>query len=591
MEFGFFDILNMCGGLALFLYGMSLLGSGLEKLSGGRLEKTLEKLTGNIFASVLLGAAVTAAVQSSSATTVIAVGLVNAGILKFRGAVGVIMGANIGTTVTAHILRLADIGSDSFWLRMLKPTSLAPAVIILGIILLMAAKKPRNKDLAQIFIGFGILFTGMFNMESAVAPLRDLPAFTQMFAALQNPVLGVLAGAFVTAIIQSSSASVGILQALSSTGAITFSAAFPIIMGQNIGTCITPLLASIGATKNAKRTAMVHLYFNIIGTVVFLAATYSIQGIWGFPFWDSPITRGGIANFHTLFNITVTLLFIPFHRVLEMLATWTVGRSAPSAGEDAASILDERFLISPGLALEQARQAVVFMAQSAAQNFGECVRLFEKYDLKAVERIKEVENSIDKMEDRLSAYLLRLTERELTEPESKGISELLHLTGEFERIGDYSINIQECAQQLYNSGISFSPGAVEELRVISDAVTDIVGMAVAAARDDDAAVAVNIEPLEENIDLIEETLKTRHIDRLRAGACTVDAGFPFVEALANMERIADHCSNIGVYVIGHEGDARGIDRHAYTRKIHKGETEHYNELFAYYEKKYFDKVK
>ncbi|MDY4192540.1 MAG: Na/Pi cotransporter family protein [Oscillospiraceae bacterium] len=591
MEFGFFDILNMCGGLALFLYGMSMLGSGLEKLSGGRLEKTLEKLTSNIFTSVLLGAAVTAAVQSSSATTVIVVGLVNAGILKFRGAVGVIMGANIGTTVTSHILRLSDISSDNFWMRLLKPTSLAPMVIIVGIILFMTARKSRQKEFSQILIGFGILFTGMFTMEGAVAPLKDLPAFSEMFATLQNPILGVLAGALVTAVIQSSSASVGILQALSSTGAITFSAAFPIIMGQNIGTCITPILASIGATKNAKRTAMVHLYFNIIGTLVFLLGTYAIQGVWGFSFWDDPITRGGIANFHTLFNVVVTLLFIPFHRVLEKLATWTVGRSDPDTAEDSSSILDERFLVSPGLALGQAHQAVVFMAKNAALNFGECMKLFEKYDLKAVERIKEVENSIDKMEDRLSAYLLRLTERELTETESKGISELLHLTGEFERIGDYSINIQECAEHLYETNTRFSPDAMGELEVIGEAVSEIVGIAVSAVSGDDAAAATDIEPLEENIDLIEETLKNRHIARLKAGACTVDAGFPFVEALGNMERIADHCSNIGVYIIGHEGDARGIDQHAYTRKIHKGETKDYNEKFAHYEKKYFDKVK
>ncbi|MDD2954682.1 MAG: Na/Pi cotransporter family protein [Oscillospiraceae bacterium] len=592
MEFGFFDILNMCGGLALFLYGMSLLGNGLEKLSGGRLEKTLEKLTSNIFTSVLLGAVVTAAVQSSSATTVIVVGLVNAGILKFRGAVGVIMGANIGTTVTAHILRLSDISSDNFWMQLIKPTSLAPMVIVVGVILFMSAKKSRQKELAQILIGFGILFTGMFTMEGAVAPLKDLPAFSEMFATLQNPILGVLVGALVTAVIQSSSASVGILQALSSTGAITFSSAFPIIMGQNIGTCITPILASIGATKNAKRTAMVHLYFNIIGTVVFLIGTYSVKAIWGFSFWDDPITRGGIANFHTLFNITVTLLFIPFHKILEKLATWTVRRSDVSdGGDDSTSILDERFLVSPGLALGQAMQAVVFMAKNAALNFSECVRLLDKYDLKAVERIREVENSIDKMEDRLSAYLLKLTERELTETESKRISELLHLTGEFERIGDYSVNIQECAEHLYETNTAFSADALGELRVISDAVAEIIGMAVEAAENGDVGVAVNIEPLEENIDLIEETLKTRHISRLKTGSCTVDAGFPFVEALGNMERIADHCSNIGVYIIGHEGEAQGIDQHAYTRKIHKGETEHYNERFAFYEQKYFDKIK
>lgn len=591
MAFGFFEVVNLLGGLALFLYGMNLLGGGLEKLSGGRMEKTLEKLTSNVFKSVLLGALVTAAVQSSSATTVIVVGLVNAGILKLRQAIGVIMGANIGTTITAHILRLSDIDSSNFFIQLLKPTSLAPMIAIVGILLLMTSKKASKRDWGQILIGFGILFTGMFNMEAAVRPLKDLPQFAEMFASLSNPILGVIVGTLVTAIIQSSSASVGILQALSSTGIISYSAAFPIIMGQNIGTCITPMLASIGANKNAKRTAMVHLYFNLIGTAIFLIATYTIQYTIGFPFWDSPIGRGGIANFHTIFNVTITLLFMPFTRILERLACWTVRSKEGDAPDEEVNILDERFMVSPGLAINQARNTVIHMAKLAHKNFLECTGLFHKFDLKAVERIKENENLIDKMEDLLYPYLLKLAEHELTELESRQVSELLQLESEFERIGDYSINVLECAQSLYEKSISFSDTALAELDVINRAVSEIIGIAVETTQGHDLKKVLNIEPLEENIDLMEETLKARHIDRLKQGLCSVDAAFPFVETLANLERISDHCSNIGVYLIGHEGEKRNLDRHEYIRKIHKGETEHYNEKFAFYENKYYNKIK
>lgn len=590
MTFGFFNIVTLLGGLALFLYGMTQLGSGLEKLSGGRMEQILEGVTNNIFKSVAFGALITAAVQSSSATTVIAVGLVNAGIIKLRQAIGIIMGANIGTTITAHILRLSDIGSDNFILQILKPTSLAPIAALVGI-LLLTSKKASKKDWGQILLGFGILFTGMFKMEESVSSLQSLPQFSEAFATLSNPILGVLVGALVTGIIQSSSASIGILQAISSTGVLTFSAAFPIIMGQNIGTCVTPLLASIGANKNAKRTAMVHFYFNLIGTLFFLGVTYAIQYTVGFSFWDSPIGRGGIANFHTVFNVTVTLLFIPFAGALEKLACWTVRDKKSDEPEPEATRLDERFLVSPGLAINQARNTVVHMARLANSNFNECRTLFHKYDAKVVERIKENENLIDKMEDMLAPYLLKLAGCELTEPENRQISELLQLESEFERIGDYSINVLECAQSLYEKDIRFSDGALRELEVINTAVSEIVGIALEATVSRDSNKTLDIEPLEETIDLIEETLKARHIDRLKQGLCSVDAAFPFIETLANLERISDHCSNIGVYLLGHESEKRNLDRHEYIRKIHKGETEHYNEKFAHYEKKYYSEIK
>ncbi|MEG1631056.1 MAG: Na/Pi cotransporter family protein [Hydrogenoanaerobacterium sp.] len=591
MTFDIFNIISLVGGLALFLYGMTILGGGLEKLSGGRMEQVLEKATSNVLKSVMLGTVITAAVQSSSATTVIVVGLVNAGIIKLHGAVGIIMGANIGTTITAHILRLSDIGSDNFFLRIMKPSSLAPLVAAVGIVVLFTAKKSKQKNIGQILLGFGILFTGMLKMEESVMVLRDLPQFAKMFATLSNPVLGVIVGAAVTCIIQSSSASVGILQALSSTGLITFSAAFPIIMGQNIGTCITPILASIGANKNAKRAAAVHFYLNVIGTVIFLIGIYTFQYTMGFSFWNNPIGRGGIANFHTVFNVVVTLLFMPFTKLLEKIACLTVPDSKDEVQTEEASVLDERFMVSPGLAITQARNTVVRMASLAAANFNEVSVLFHKYDKRAAERIRENENAIDKMEDSLAPYLLKLAECELTEPENRQISELLQLESEFERIGDYSMNVLECAQTVYENDVRFSEGALNELNVVTAAVSEIIAISVDATASRNLSNLTDIEPLEENIDLMEETLKLRHIDRLKQGLCSVDAAFPFVETLANLERIADHCSNVGVYLLGHEGESHGLDRHEYIRKIHKGETEQYNEKYAYYEQKYYSKIK
>lgn len=405
----FFMIVSLLGGLALFLYGMSMLGSGLEKLSGGRLEQTLEKLTNNVFKGVLLGALVTGAIQSSSATTVIVVGLVNARILKLRQAIGIIMGANIGTTVTAHILRLSDLSSDNFFLMLLKPTTLAPVVGIIGILMVMVGKKQKYKTLGEILLGFCILFTGMFNMEAAVSPLSESPEFAGLFASLSNPVIGVLVGAGVTAIIQSSSASIGILQALSSTGIITWSSAIPIILGQNIGTCITPILASIGASKNAKRTAAVHLSFNIIGTCVFLIVIYTIQSFSPFSFWDLPIDKGGIANFHTTFNVCVTLMFLPFVGLLEKLVIHLIpDQQTADEVDDPAIALDDRLLTSPGLAIQHCRDAVLQMGKLARKNFSASVRQLEQYNHKEAEKIREREDTIDRLEDRLGNYMLKI---------------------------------------------------------------------------------------------------------------------------------------------------------------------------------------
>lgn len=580
-----YSVIDLFGGLALFLYGMSTLGNGLEKASSGRMEKILENLTSNIFKSVALGALVTAAVQSSSATTVIVVGLVNAGILKLSSAVGVIMGANIGTTVTGQLLRLGDVK-----LNFLKPTVLAPVVAVIGILMYMIAKRSKFKNIGEILIGFGILFNGMFAMEAAVSGLKDVPAFSELFMHFSNPILGVLLGTLVTAVIQSSSASVGILQALSSTGAITYSTAFPIIMGQNIGTCITPLLSSIGANKNAKRTAMVHLYFNIIGTVFFLLAVYAIQYTIGFSFWDEPINRGGIADFHTLFNIIVTLCFIPFHKVLEKLACWTIRNTEKETEqlgqEDSSDILDERFLVSPSLAIQQTMNTVVKLGTYAQYNFREVRQLVHKFDLKACERINENENTIDKLEDRLNNYILKLNDCELIETENRNITTILHLTSEFERIGDYAINIMESTQALFEKNINFSQVARKELSIVFDAIDEIIDFSIKAIEPDNFRMVANIEPLEETVDYLVETLKSKHIDRLKTGACTVEAGVKFLDILTNLERISDHCSNVGVYLIIRQSRDDNLNRHEYIQALHDGESQSYQELIKLYQKKY-----
>lgn len=591
----FFMIVSLLGGLALFLYGMSMLGSGLEKLSGGRLEQTLEKLTNNVFKGVLLGALVTGAIQSSSATTVIAVGLVNARILKLRQAIGIIMGANIGTTITAHILRLSDLSSDNFFLMLLKPTTLAPVVGIIGILMVMVGKKQKYKTLGEILLGFCILFTGMFNMEAAVSPLSESPEFANLFASFSNPVIGVLVGAGVTAIIQSSSASIGILQALSSTGIITWSSAIPIILGQNIGTCITPILASIGASRNAKRTAAVHLSFNIIGTFIFLVGIYTIQSISPFSFWELPIDKGGIANFHTLFNICVTFMFLPFVGLLEKMVVRLIpDHQTADEVDDPAIALDDRLLTSPGLAIQHCWDAVLQMGKLARKNFSASVRQLEQYNHKEAEKIREREDTIDRLEDRLGNYMLKMLkipQDNLSEQSSATISALLHILSEFERIGDYSINLVEFAENMESTGAEFSPQAQFELTAIGEAVKEAIDMALGCFEKQDLALAETIEPLEEVVDQMQETLKDRHINRLRNGQCTVDAAFPFVESLSCLERISDHCSNIGVYMISYVRGSDQVDHHTYIMQLHAGQVGHYNEQFRRYTEKYYDQIR
>lgn len=590
---GILNVITLLGGLALFLYGMTVMTNGLERASGGRLEQALEKMTDNVFKATLLGMAVTAAIQSSSATTVIVVGLVNAKMLKLRQAIGIIMGANIGTTVTAHILRLSDLDSSSgALLGFLKPSTLAPLAAIIGILMYMISKKTARRDLGQILLGFSVLFTGMFGMEGAVAPLQNSPQLAGLFASLSNPVLGVIVGAGVTALIQSSSASIGILQALTVTGAITTSAALPIIMGQNIGTCITPVLSSIGASKNAKRTAFVHVTFNVIGTAIFLAVIYSYQYLKGFAFWDDPITKGGIANFHTLFNLIVTLLLLPFAKQLERLAMFCIKPGKEDTDRDSdTDMLDERFLGSPSFAIGHARGAVIKMAHLSMDNFRRSTELLYKFDKKKLEMAREVEDVIDRLQSRVDQYLLRLAQNELTESENVALSEVLQVVNEFERIGDHADNICDVAQSISQQGVKFSENAALELQTVTDAVLEILQFAVDGYIEKDTNLAATVEPLEEVINILVEALKVRHNQRLQEGSCNMNSAFPFIEVLYNMERIADHCSNVGVHIISYSGAGEALDRHEYLREIHRTQTDEYKAKFDMYDKKYFDRIK
>lgn len=580
------------GGIALFIYGMNLLGESLEKLSSGKMEKVLEKLTNNVFKAVLLGAFVTGAIQSSAATTVIVVGLVNAGILKLSSGIGVIMGANIGTTITGQILRLGDLENNAgvgSALKLLSPSTLAPFIAALGVLVYMLAKKDNVKTIGGIFIGVGVLFTGMLSLTEAVSPLSELEAFRQLFATLTNPVLGVFAGAIVTILIQSSSASVGILQAISTTGVLTFSSAFPIIMGQNIGTCVTPIISAVGAGKNAKRAAAVHLYFNIIGTVIFLAAVYIIQFAVGLPFWDEQIDMGGIANFHTFFNVVVTILFIPFTKLLEKLAIWTI-RDKKEEGEDTipdTPMLEARLLYSPSLAIQQAQNTAVAMGKLAHYNFKEMRRMFDSgFDEKLFSKLSENEERIDRMEDTLNAYLVKINECELTEYENRRVTVLLHLTSEYERIGDYTMNLMEMAQHLNDENVMFSESAKHELEVIFNAVQEIIEMAVRIVEHNDVETAYRVEPLEETIDYLNVTLKSRHIERLKNGECVVESGINFLDMLINLERISDHCSNIATYVIGSQKNITTLNRHEFIHKAHAASDAEYIRCEEEYMEKY-----
>ncbi|WP_458862125.1 Na/Pi cotransporter family protein [Acidaminobacterium chupaoyuni] len=588
------SLVKLLGGLGLFIYGMLTMGNALEKMAGEKLEKTLETVTGNIFSAVAVGALITGIIQSSSATTVMVVGFVNAGIMNLKQAVGVIMGANIGTTVTAQILRLDTTGSvsESFLMTLMKPSNLAYVAVAIGAVLFMFSKKRKHHDFGEILLGFGVLFIGMSVMEGSVTALKDLPWFQEMFSKFSNPLLGMLVGVFVTAIIQSSSASVGILQAVASTGAITYSAAIPIILGQNIGTCVTALLSSIGANKSAKRAAMIHFYFNLIGSLLFMTAIYSINAFVGFSFWHETIGKGGIANFHLLFNVVTTLFFIPFNRFLIFLAEHTI--KSKNSGEESLTEdlgrLDERFYSSPVVALEQCNKVIVAMGLCAQKNIRIVNAALVSDEAPRLDTFKDNESFLDRAEARLNTYMLGIKDEELSEKSKKAYSEMMHSIGDFERMGDYAENLLEFYQDMKDRNIVFSQEALSELRVMSDAVDEIMDLTIRAYETCDTALSRQIDPLEDVIDSMKEALKSRHIMRLQSGMCTVSTGIPFLDIIHNYEKIADHCSNVSVYVMMLSDDAEEFDMHEYRKIVKDIRTDEFAAFTSLYENKYLSKV-
>ena len=562
-----FSAIAFLGGLAFFLYGMSLLGDGLSRASGGKMEKILEKLTNSRIKAVLLGAGVTAVIQSSSATTVMVVGFVNAGIMKLNQAVGLIMGANIGTTATSWILSLTGLQGNNIWIKMLKPTSFAPILAIIGAFILMFSKSEKKKNVATIMVGFAILMSGMSAMSSAVEPLAEVPEFGQILVKFANPVAGVLAGMIITAVIQSSSASVGILQALCATGNVTYGLAIPIIMGQNIGTCITAIMSAIGANKNAKRAAAIHLYFNLIGTVVCLVLFYGINVFVHFDFLTDAIGPANIAIIHSVFNIFTTVLLLPFGDQLVKLAQLTVGKHEEKEKSDEMQIpvLDERFLERPALASEYSYVAAKRMAYLSRESLLSALDLFDKYDDEKAERITELEETVDQYEDKIGSYLVQLSSKNLSDTDSRSMTMLLHCIGDFERISDHAVSLMRSAKEMKEKDLHFSEQAEAEVSVFRASVREIVDIAFSAFVTDNIKEAKKVEPLEDVIDDINIQVRNRHVRRLQDGQCTIQLGFILSDICTDMERISDHCSNISAYQVQqHESE---YDPHAYSTEI------------------------
>ena len=577
-----FGILNLVGGLALFLYGMSAMGDGLVQLSGGRLEKILEQLTKKKIMAVLLGLMVTAIIQSSSATTVMVVGFVNSGIMNLSQAVGIIMGANIGTTVTSWLLSLTGIQGSSLFLKLLKPSSFSPVLAAIGVILTMTAgEDDRKKNIGAILVGFAILMFGMEAMSSAVSPLAKDEKFTGILTAFSNPILGTLAGAALTAIIQSSSASVGILQALCVTGAVSFGTAIPIIMGQNIGTCVTALLSGVGASKNARRASLIHLYFNLIGTLLFLVVFYTLNSFLHFPFLAQTAGAADIAVIHSLFNVGCTIILFPFSNVLVKLATLTIpdGRDTQTDTRPVAlQALDERFLDRPGFAMNLCKEAVDHMADLARNSFQLAMGLLVNFSEKDLQTVIAMEQEADSYEDTLGTYLVKLSGRDLSKADSRTLSILLHCINDFERISDHAINVAESAQELRDKGLSLSPDSQSELAVYSRAVGDILDLTVSVFAADDTQRAKSVEPLEEVIDSLSLEMRQRHIERLRRGACSLEAGLILEDILTSYERVSDHCSNVAVCLI--EVHADEYDTHEYLNLTTKGSDPWFRQEYA-----------
>lgn len=582
-----FGVLSMVGGLALFLYGMSVMGNGLEKMSGGKLERILESLTSSPLKAVLLGAGVTAVIQSSSATTVMVVGFVNSGIMKFSQAIGIIMGANIGTTITAWMLSLTTIDAGgSFLLKMMKPSSFAPILALIGILLYMSAKTDKKKVVGEILLGFAILMSGMETMSAAVAPLKDVPEFTNILVMFDNPVMGIVVGALLTAVIQSSSASVGILQALSVTGAFTYGSVVPIILGQNIGTCITAILSSLGANKDGKRTACVHLSFNIIGSAVFLAVFYLGNAIFKFPFMNDTVSAADIATIHTIFNVFATAALFPFIRGLERLAYLIIPVSAEEKAmqEDVFSVLDPRFISSPAFAIEQCKSLANKMAEISKDSFLQAMRMVEEPKEEEMAEVIKKENIVDIYDDKLAGYLTKLNGEDLSYADSLRVTSLLHCLTDLERISDHSANVIECIEQMKKAEVGFSKKATEEMQVYTEALKDILERTITAFTTGNIAMAKTVEPLESVIDELTKRIRKHHMKRMNKGKCTIELGLILSELTMNYERVADHCSNIAVYTMQLQDTE--LEEHSFTEQFDAEESAEFEKLMEDFKLKY-----
>lgn len=577
-----YHILNMLGGLALFLFGMHTLSGALEKFAGVNLERWLDKLTSNPIKGVALGVGVTALIQSSAATTVMMVGFVNSGIMKLSQAIGVIMGANIGTTATSWLLSLSAVEGEG-WVSLFKPTTFTPVLAVAGIVMLMFLKSDKKKTLGVILLGFATLMFGMNAMSEAVKPLENNEAFGQFMTAFSNPILGVVTGAALTALIQSSSVSVGILQTFAKTSGITYSIALPIILGTNIGSCVTALISSIGANKSAKRVAIVHLYFNIIGTIIFLSLFYILNSFLDFAFMNSALNSFGIAVIHTVFNVLTTLVFLPFTKQLEKLACLTI-RDKPGEETAAMPMLDERFLNTPSVAIEQCRNVAYKMAVLTRQTMLTAMDTVTEYDPKKAAEVVDNENTIDIYEDKIGSFILKISSKDLSVSDSQVISNLLHTIGDLERISDHAVNIVEAAEEMYQKKISFSKQALEEIPIIKNAVAEILNMSIECFIKSNVTLAKEVEPLEDVIDQLRTDLKARHIERLRKGICTIELGFILQDLLTNFERVSDHCSNIAVCLIRIKENS--LDTHEYMNELKRLDKSEFMDEFNVYKDKY-----
>ena len=577
-----FSVITLLGGLAFFLYGMEVMSGGLERMAGGKLEHSLRRMTSNPFKSLVLGAGITIAIQSSSALTVMLVGLVNSGIMNISQTVGVIMGSNVGTTLTAWLLSMVGLETSNIWLKLLKPENFSLVFALVGIIMIMMSKSSKKKDIGSILVGFAVLMYGMKLMSGAVAPLADQPEFASLLTAFENPILGVIIGAVFTGIIQSSAASVGILQALALTGSITFGMALPIIMGQNIGTCVTALISSIGVNRNAKKVSVIHISFNLIGTVIFMVLYYGLDAIFHFSFTDQPIDALGIAVVHSVFNVATTAMLLPFSKALVWIAN-TVMRDKQEATVAPTELIDERLLATPSIAISEANSLTRKMAKLTHETLNLALSTITEFSATASQQILDNEDTLDRYEDKLGTFLVKLSSKELSDADSIKISKMLHAIGDFERMGDHAVNLMRVFEELHTKKLSFSQQAQQEINVLQNAIYEILDMTSKAYHDTDLALASQVEPLEQVIDKLVAAIKSRHIARLQAGTCTIELGFILSDLLNNYARISDHCSNIAVSII--ETSHASYDTHEYLQAVKSGDSD-FESNFARFSAKY-----